>query len=58
MQTKTGKDSAGKQNSLFRQNTVIRFLAGVHQEELKVFLDLVFSRFHHFVTGMNIYYCI
>ena len=52
MQTKTGKDTAGKQHSHLRKNIVLRFLAGCQKEELHIFLDLMFEPFKHLVSGI------
>ncbi|XP_023930047.1 small subunit processome component 20 homolog [Lingula anatina] len=48
---KTGKDSAGKGHSQFRKAIVFRFLAGCQQQELKIFMDLIFQPFVNFATG-------
>ena len=53
MQSQTGKDSSGKFNSNFRKATVMKFLAGSKQEELKVFIDLILQPIQHLVGGEN-----
>ena len=51
MQTKTGKDTAGRAHSQLRKNLILRFLAGLQQEELQFFMDLIFQPFKHLVSG-------
>jgi hypothetical protein len=53
MQVKTGKGTAGKQFSKIRQSIVLRFLNGCQNEELKIFIDLVFAPCQQFITGMS-----
>lgn len=52
MHVKTGKGTSGKQFSKIRQSIVFRFLNGCQNQELKMFIDLVFAPFRLFVTGM------
>ncbi|XP_053397711.1 small subunit processome component 20 homolog [Mercenaria mercenaria] len=50
MHVKTGKGTAGKQFSKIRQSIVLRFLNGCQNEELKMFIDLVFTSCQQFIT--------
>ncbi|XP_046556646.1 LOW QUALITY PROTEIN: small subunit processome component 20 homolog [Haliotis rubra] len=49
MQSRIGKETAGKAKSNVRRAVVFRFLAGCSTAELKVFLDLVFQPLLNFV---------
>ena len=51
MQTKTGKATGGRGFGHLRKNIVLRFLAGCLQEELAIFLDMIFKPFAHFMNG-------
>ena len=51
MQTKTGKDTAGKVHSNLRKNLIMRFLAGSKPGEIGIFLDLLFEPFGHYISG-------
>lgn len=53
MQHKTGKDTTGKANANLRRTIVFRFLCGCRREELQLFIDLVFSQFQDFISGLN-----
>ncbi|XP_064596875.1 small subunit processome component 20 homolog [Liolophura sinensis] len=50
MMGKAGSGSVGKGNSNLRRSLIFRFLAGCRQDELKVFLDLVFEPSKHFIS--------
>ena len=51
MLTKTGTDTSGRTNVQVRKNIVMRFLGGCKQDELSIFLNLIFEPLQHLVTG-------
>ncbi|XP_014674071.1 PREDICTED: small subunit processome component 20 homolog [Priapulus caudatus] len=50
MQIKTGSKSTGAKHANMRKSIVLRFLAACQQVELKTFIDLIFTPFHHFLS--------
>ena len=52
MLSKTGKDTSGKSKSNFRRTVVFRFIMGCQPKEICAFLDMVFSSFHSFMSGL------
>ena len=58
MLSKTGKDTSGKSKSNFRRTVVFRFIMGCQSKEICAFLDMVFSSFHSFMSGLYFKRCI
>ena len=51
MRSKTGM---GKVGAGVRQSIVLRFLNGCTEDELQIFIDLVFKPFQGFISGMYV----
>lgn len=55
MMFKTGSGSSGKDNIQHRQAVVLRYIAGLTDSEIDVFLDLAFQLFSDFTKTEDIY---
>ncbi|KAM9311073.1 small subunit processome component 20 homolog [Gastrophryne carolinensis] len=51
MRSKTGSKTQGKSSAATRMSIVLRFLAGSHPEEIRIFLDLLYEPVRHLKDG-------
>lgn len=56
MQRWTGAGSGGRAGIGVRRAVVLRFLASCPQQEIQIFMDLIFAPFKHLCTGKMVKY--